>query len=153
MHYHHLTIEERETIQEMLWQQSSIRRIATALNRSPSSISRELKRNFPVRRKVYIPRLSHERALKKRKQRGREQRLKNQRIREYVHEKLKRRWSPEQIANTINDDIAQGISHEAIYQYIYAQMYRGGYGTVKPGKEDLRSYLRRRRKRRIPKGT
>jgi len=45
MKYIHLTVEEREKIQEMLWQKASIRSIATILGRSPSSISREISRN------------------------------------------------------------------------------------------------------------
>jgi transposase, IS30 family len=44
------------------------------------------------------------------------------------------------------------ISHEAIYQYVYRQIYRGGYGYLKPGHEDLRPYLPRRRQRRMAKG-
>ena len=41
---------------------------------------------------------------------------------------------------------------EAIYQFVYAQVYREGCGYLKPGKEDLRPYLARRRKRRMRKG-
>lgn len=44
------------------------------------------------------------------------------------------------------------ISHEAIYQYIYSEVYRGGSGYVKPGHEDLRMFLRRKKKRRTKKG-
>lgn len=44
------------------------------------------------------------------------------------------------------------ISYEAIYQYVYTQVHRGGHGYMKPGHEDLRSYLPRRRKRRMAKG-
>ena len=43
--YQHLLPEERASIMLMLAQQYSIRYIARHLNRSPSSISRELKRN------------------------------------------------------------------------------------------------------------
>lgn len=42
MIYKHLTIEEREIIQEMLWQKKSIRAIAKKVKRNPSSISREI---------------------------------------------------------------------------------------------------------------
>jgi IS30 family transposase len=52
----------------------------------------------------------------------------------------------------MKQDISEKISHEAIYQYIYAQIYRDGYGYLKPGSEDLRIYLRWKRKRRQPKG-
>jgi IS30 family transposase len=79
--------------------------------------------------------------------------LKNTSIREYVIFHLKKRWSPEQIAGRIRLDLRETVSHEAIYQFIYAQVYRNGWGELKPGKEDLRPYLRRRRKRRLRKGS
>ena len=44
-HYIHLTIEERETLYLLFNQGVSIRKIAAELNRSPSTIRRELKRN------------------------------------------------------------------------------------------------------------
>jgi len=153
MQYKHLTIEERETIQLMWWERKSVRAIAQALGRLPSSVSRELKRNFPPEHRVYTPRLAHKRALEYRKHRGRTDRLKNKTIRGYVTSHLKKRWSPEQISKRIKTDLpGYSISHEAIYQYIYHQVYRNGYGFLKPGCEDLRSCLRRRRKRRVPKG-
>lgn len=65
---------------------------------------------------------------------------------------LKKRWSPEQIAGRIKEDLNETISHEAIYQYIYTQIHRDGWGYLKSGKEDLRIYLRRKRKRRQRKG-
>lgn len=67
-------------------------------------------------------------------------------------EYLKLGWSPEQIANTSYAMVGTSISHEAIYQYIYAQIHRKGYGYLKPGKEDLRPYLARHRKRRMKQG-
>lgn len=153
MTYKHFTIEERETIQRMWWERRSIRTIAKALHRSPSSISRELKRSFPRERRVYTPRTAHEQALTKRKSRGRYARLKNSTVREYVITHLKRGWSPEQIAGTLPKEHAdQHISHEAIYQYIYTQVHRQGHGLLKPECEDLRIYLKRRHKRRGQKG-
>lgn len=152
MQYKHFTVEEREKIQEMLWHKASIRTIAKALNRSPSSVSREIKRNKSPERNRYTPRLAHKRALEHRKKRGREQRLKNNAVRAYVVFYLKLGWSPEQIAGRIQRDIGESISYEAIYQYIYVQIHRQGHGYVKPGCEDLRPYLARHRKRRMKKG-
>jgi IS30 family transposase len=63
-----------------------------------------MKRNCPIRR-IYTPRRAHERALLKRTKRGREDRLKNNRVRMYVKQKLKESWSPEQISGCINRDI------------------------------------------------
>lgn len=152
MTYKHLTVEERETIQALLWQKKSVREIASELGRSPSSVSRELKRNFPPERRVYTPRVAQERALKKRASRGRTLRLKNERVRIYVTTHLKQGWSPEQVSGCIHGDIGERISHEAVYQYVYAQVHRNGQGNLRPRKEDLRIYLRRKQKRRQRKG-
>jgi IS30 family transposase len=154
MRYKHLSIEEREHLQRGIWQGKSLRQIAQEFKRDPSTLSRELERNPSFKKKLhYAPRLAHDRALKKRKSRGREKRLKNDDIRQYVISHLKLRWSPEQIAGRIKRDRpGYSISHEAIYQYIYHQIHRAGYGYLKPGCEDLRQYLRRRKKRRTHKG-
>lgn len=147
MAYNHLSIEERELIQKLLWKKQSIRHIATILKRSPSSISREINKNNPKHKKRYTPRLANERALAKRSSRGAPKLVKDTELYQYVVHHLKLGWSPEQIALTRGD-----ISHEAIYQHVYRQVYRAGHGYLKPDSEDLRLYLARRRKRRMAKG-
>lgn len=151
MKYKHLSIEEREILQTMWWERKPIREMARVLGRSPATISRELHRNFPPEHRVYAPRLAHERALRSRKSRGRKERLRNEAVRTYVIEKLKLRWSPEQISGRMKLDLGETISHEAIYQFIYAQC-RIGSPEIRVGREDLRPYLRRARKRRMHKG-
>jgi IS30 family transposase len=148
MKFKHFLIEEREKLQLMHWERRSIRKMAEELGRSPSSVSRELRRNFPPEFHRYTPRLAHERALIKRKCRGRKDRLKNKEMRLYVVEHLKMRWSPEQISGRMKKENIGNISHEAIYQFIYAHI---SYGKPKIG-EDLRPYLRRARKLRQPHG-
>ena len=145
-HYQQLSIEEREKIHLGIWQRKTIRQMAFELGRSPSTISRELQRNFPRQRMVYTPRLAHERAQKTIKKRGQRPRLKSPIIRSYVKDKLTNEdWSPEQIAGTLpSDHLGLTISHEAIYQYIYAQYARQGYGHCIG--EDLRIYLKRKHK-------
>lgn len=151
--YKQLTIEEREIIQQGLWASKSLQNIAKELGRNAGTISREIERNRPPERRLYTPRLANERALKKRKSRGRQDRLKNNVIRDYVVKELKQRTSPEQIAGRVSIDLpGQSISHEAIYQFIYNQIYRDGWGLLKPGCQDLRRCLRRRKKRRTHKG-
>ena len=152
MIYKHFSVEEREKLQEGVWRGRSIRTIASELGRSPASVSRELRRNSSPEKSLYRPRQAHERALAKRKLRGRHERLKNECVRIFVTAQLKRRRSPEQIAGIIKREMGETISHEAIYQFIYAQVHRDGYGWVRPGCEDLRHCLRRRRKRRVPHG-
>lgn len=152
MNYKHLSIEEREKIQAMIWQKKSIRAIARELGRSHTSLSREVKRHNSVKPDTYIPRLAQIRAKERTKSRGRKDRLKNETVRTYVKEKLKMNWSPEQISGCIKSDTGHTISHEAIYQYVYAQVYRNGWGELRPGAEDLRLYLRRKQRRRRRKG-
>lgn len=152
MKYKHLSIEEREKIQELLWQKTSIRDIAKVIGRSHSSIIREINKNIPLQYK-YTPRVANERALEKRKNRGRKLRLKNYFIRRYVVDHLKEGYSPEQIAGRLTLEYKEyKISHEAIYQYIYNQVHRKGCGYMKLGYHDLRIYLKRRHKRRTAKG-
>lgn len=153
MAHKQLSVEEREEIQQGLWRKESVRSIAKRLGRSHSSISREIRKNLPPLHRVYTPRLANERAQEKRKIRGRTDRLKDETIRRYVIGHLKQRWSPEQIAGRMKLEGIGSISHEAIYQFIYAQIHRGGNGWVRPGKEDLRAYLRRKQKKRQHHGS
>jgi len=129
-----------------------MREIAEALGRSHTSVSREMKRNFPKTFRRYTPRLAQERAVEKRKERGRKARLKNGEVRAYVISHLKRRWSPEQISLRIKIDLKETLSHEAIYQYVYHQVSNGS-NLTKRDCEDLRPYLRRRRRIRTPHGS
>lgn len=152
MKYKHFSVEEREIIEHMLWNKHSIRSVGRALKRSHGSIVRELERNNPKERSRYTPRKAHERALLKRKCRGRKDGLKNNRVRTYVITHIKEGWSPEQVSAMVTEKRIGNISHEAIYQYIYAQVHRNGWGLVRPACEDLRKYLRRKRKRRQKKG-
>jgi IS30 family transposase len=148
--YKQLSIEEREIIQLGVWGHKSIRMIAQELGRPASTVSRELKRNCPTQRQVYLPRLAQTRAKSRIMKRGQRDRLKNDEIRSYVKTMLETDYSPEQIAGRIKIDLpGQSISYEAIYNYIYVQYYRNGYGRCVG--EDLRIYLKRRHKTRHPK--
>jgi transposase, IS30 family len=149
MQYKHFSIEEREEIQLGLWRKESVRSIAKRLGRSHTSVAREVLKNMPPTLRRYAPRLANARAFTQRKSRGRTLRLKNARIRAYVVFHLKLRWSPEQIAGRMPHDLGKTLSHEAIYQFIYAQVKNG---LTVLGGIDLRSCLRRRRKRRVPHG-
>lgn len=143
-----LSIEDREYIQAQLQAGSSLRQIGRELGRPHSTLSRELKRNYPPHRERYTSRLAHERAQSMTIRRGQRPRLKSQFIRDYVEEKLKEDWSPEQIAGRLKKDHPDyRISPEAIYLYIYSRCERVGYGVQVEG-EDLRVYLRRKHKRR-----
>jgi IS30 family transposase len=86
-----------------------------------------------------------ERAVKRKQHAAQRPRLKNGVIMAYVIEKLHLNLSPEQIAGRITYDLAgESISHETIYQFIYAKE------TLKH--IDLRPCLLRRHRRRLERG-
>lgn len=130
--------------------------IARELGRPPSAISREIGGKPRVGRGKYSADSAQRNTEIKRGNQGRTSKFEYQPLTGYVTEKLKLGWSPEQISIRLPveyaRDKAMRVSHEAIYEYIYAQVYRGGNGHVKPGCEDLRKYLARRHTRRQKKG-
>jgi IS30 family transposase len=134
----------------------SMRSIALELNRPTSAISREI--NGKPRKSMgrYRADLAQARADKNRHKQGRNTKCLYEPLREYVVKKLKLGWSPEQISLRLPikypKDTDMRISYEAIYQYVYSLVHRGGHGYVKKGCEDLRPYLPRRHQRRQAKG-
>lgn len=121
--YTHLTLDDRAVISVMKGAGHSQKEMAKRLKISPSTISRELSRNAPpVRMGYYLAHKAHERYRDRFSISHQRPSLKNDIIRSYVEEHLKERWSPEQISGRMRiDQPGQGISHEAIYQFIYSE--------------------------------
>ena len=120
--YKHLTSYERDLLSVLKSKGKSLREIARELERDPGTISRELKRNVPpVRTGYYLAHKAHDRARNRAKESRTHERLKNEKIRRYVSKHLKRGWSPELIAGRLKLRYpGLSISHEAIYQWVYA---------------------------------
>jgi transposase, IS30 family len=102
--------------------QCSVRAIAKRLCRSPSAISREIKRSSIDG--VYDACVAHDRCLRRRDvQRQRPELHVDSVLFQVVQAQLKLLWSPQQIANTLRlahpDDKALTVSHETIYNAIY----------------------------------
>lgn len=134
----------------------SISEIAKELGRDKSAISREIDGRPRIGRGKYTADKAQSKAESKKGNQGRKSKLNHQPLKDYTIEKLKLGWSPEQIKIRLlidyPDDERMKISYEAIYQYIYSQIHRGGNGALKKGCEDLRKYLPRRHARRQKKG-
>jgi IS30 family transposase len=119
--YHHLTIAERERVVVLRTKEWSIRRIAKALRRDPGTISRELRRNAPpVNRAYYCAHRAQDRAVARARETHTYPRLRDGRLRGYARRMLQRGWSPERIAGRWRRLGHGRISHEAIYQWVYA---------------------------------
>jgi transposase, IS30 family len=119
--YTHFSLEDRCEIARLRAEGRSLRQIAAALDRSPSSISRELKRNDGV--KAYKPAQAEEQA---RARRWSGSRLERQpQLRKVVLNGLGNGLSPEQVAGRLKlENGSCLISHETIYRFIYAQITR-----------------------------
>jgi transposase, IS30 family len=115
-----ITADERDIIAQWRSQKVGVREIARRLNRSPSSISDELRRNDHEEADyvaIHAQRLTDERRHKARKPRS----LDNAELYAYVRMKLYHGWSPEMIAGRLERKCGKRvIHHETIYRYIYA---------------------------------
>lgn len=118
----HLSINEREYIMKWLAQWLSKRTIARFLWRHPSTICDEVNRNKvrweysanKAQHKAYVNRLHAKRNLKKIRM--------NDKLEQYVREKMKDDWSPEIIAwrwNTEHEEVK--ISTPTIYKYVHSR--------------------------------
>jgi len=118
-----LSLAEREEISRGLAAGLSIRAIASGLERSPSTICREVNANGG-RRKYRA--LQADRAALKRALRPKRAKLSYcRRLRSTVERKLEALWSPQQIASwlaeTYPDNPEMQVSHETIYQSLFVQ--------------------------------
>jgi transposase, IS30 family len=108
-----------------------LEKIAQAIGRDKSTISRELKRNKSPSYNVYRPHKADMRAKDRKHRAGKRKRLKDPMIEKYVIQKFKLGWSPEQIAGRLLlDHPGLSISYEAIYQYLYAQQASGAIDLI-----------------------
>tara|TARA_B100001146_G_C16137305_1_gene415115 strand:- start:9 stop:1001 length:993 start_codon:yes stop_codon:yes gene_type:complete len=123
MIYQHLSLAERHYFEIQLKAGISITKIAKSLKRSPSTLSRELKRNIGKRgyRHKQANHFSQERHQSKNKS------IKlTKSIKEYINRSLAKDWSPEQIAGRLKDEPRISLHHETIYQYILRDKKNGG---------------------------
>ena len=136
----HLTLLEREEVSRGLAEGRSFRSLSLQLNRSPSTISREVGRHGG--RSNYRATLADAFAYKN----GRRPKLcklaENEDLRRIVSEKLEDDWSPEQISGWLkrtHKKEALQISHESIYRSLFIQ----SRGVLR---RDLLDHLRSRRR-------
>ena len=127
----HLTAQERDKITILKCEGLSIRKIAKILDRSPSTISRELNRKEAVYfRGKYIGSQTHININIKWRESHKKGFIVNQpfskAIKRYIKENLKLGYSPEIIAGRLKVKYNISIHHETIYRYIYKTNMKNG---------------------------
>jgi transposase, IS30 family len=119
--YGQLSLEDRCEIARLQAEGCSIRQIAANLDRSPSTIAREVKRNRAAQ--SYKPAFAQEQTQARRWTGSRLDR--EPLLRRTVLERLAAGWSPEQVAGRLARERGRKvISYESIYRFIYAQIAR-----------------------------
>ncbi len=141
--YTHITKEERFYIQKALREGKNKKEISEQLDRHPSSIGREMRRNMSCRSYLYTWELAQmfSQNRKGRKHRQRELKIQGD-VEGQVTDLIKQYLSPEQVSGYLKKHHEISISHETIYRYIFSDPER---------KLELKPFLRQgakmRRKR------
>jgi IS30 family transposase len=127
----YLSLLERQRIATLRRDGLGVREIAEELARSPSTVSRELRRNTASHDRNYDGDLAHARTRERLRRPRRSRLLIDQELRDLVQAKLELEWSPEQIAawlrQTHPDRPGWHVCHETIYQALYL----GGRGGLR----------------------
>lgn len=128
--YHQLTEPERYTLSVLKREGHSLRSIARLLQRSPNTISREIRRNATVvqgkPRPLYVPSKAQEHANGRRR---RSRRVRHHAPEVYAHVQarlVEDQWSPEQIASQLPGQLGVRLSHMTIYRYVRQEQRAGG---------------------------
>jgi IS30 family transposase len=120
-----LSEDERIVIADRHRAGLSVRTIAAELGRSPSTVSRELRRNAHPGSGDYRPHAAQDRADARRARPRGGKIAACAELREVVQGWLGLEWSPEQISRSLRREYADRpemqVSHETIYQALYVQ--------------------------------
>lgn len=143
MKYRQLTSDQRYTISTLRKEGYNPAGIARALGCHRSTITRELRRNSRLNGRTYVYWPSKAVQMTNgRRRRSRRNRQFSTAQWAIVIARLEQKWSPEQISATLRIEGILSISHETIYQYLWAEKANGG--TLY---KHLRQSSKRRRKR------
>src|SRR5512132_2286825 len=120
--YEQLSLEERCTLSRLKQAGKAVRQIAAIMDRAPSTISRELKRNRGTQ--VGYQPVYAEQQAKSRRWRG-SRLLRDADLQAVVLNRLGQGWSPAQVSGRLKkENKCQVISYESIYRFIDAQIRR-----------------------------
>ncbi|MFE2728533.1 IS30 family transposase [Kitasatospora sp. NPDC059327] len=142
--------DERIHIADRLREKASVRMIAAELGRSPSTVSREIRRNStvdPRGRRHYRPHAAHARAEARRPRPKPGEIGRNPRLRDFIQDRPARKWSPEQICQAPRDTFPERPEMHVVHETVYQALYVQGRGELR---RELAAALRTGRARRKP---
>lgn len=121
--FKHLCFEERFVIEKLVHGGTKIRGIAGFLGRSPNTVSREILKNT-VKCEYLADKANHKAYFKR--WRSKRQCLKvamDRFLHHFVDEKLRKKWSPEQISGHLEKELGISCSTKAIYKFARRRCY------------------------------
>jgi IS30 family transposase len=121
--YSQLTEVQRYQIEALKKAEKNQKEIATIIGVTASTICREFKRNTGQR--GYRPKQANIKALIRRKEAVKSVKMTTALI-TLIETKIKLDWSPEQVAGWLDREKEIKISHERIYQHVWADKFDGG---------------------------
>ena len=140
--YTHFTLSERNCLQQLLSEGRSYREIAKILDRSPSTISREVKRNFSQKKKQYNAWRATTLYIIRRRQCVRKPAIiAGSKLYLKIVECLEQYWSPELTAKHCKDK-----GYSICFSTIYRAVKNGAFEDIKP-----KTHLRRKGKKKHAK--
>jgi transposase, IS30 family len=146
-----LSEDERVRIADLRRAGGGVRAIARELGRDPATVSRELRRNVDAKTGTYRPHAAQRLAERRRARPRTGKVVADMQLRQFVQDKLERRWSPEQIAAALRREFPDQPERQVAVETIYQAVYRpelGGLCRELP--KALRTGRGRRRPRRRP---
>jgi transposase, IS30 family len=142
-----LSEDERVRIADLRRAGLGVRAIAGQLGRSPSTISRELRRNREPASGSYRPFAAQQLAAQRRARPGRGKLNADPVLRQFVAGRLEKCWSPEQISRALRAEFPGDRGRHLVHETIYQAVYRPELGGLR---RDLPAVLRTGRRRRKP---
>jgi transposase, IS30 family len=143
----YLSEDERVCIADLRRAGLGVRAIAGQLGRSPSTISRELRRNCSPGGGSYRPFAAQRLAAGRRFRPGRGKLNTDPVLRQFVAGLLEKCWSPEQVSRALRAEFPGEPGRHLVHETIYQAVYRPELGGLCRG---LPAVLRTGRRRRKP---
>ncbi|GAA3483436.1 IS30 family transposase [Streptomyces yanii] len=139
---------DRIHIADRLREKATVRAIAAELGRSPSTVSREIRRNRHPESGAYRPHAAHARAEARRPRPKAGKIAGNAELRDFIQSRLDKKWSPEQICQALRDTFPERPEMHVVHETVYQALYVQGRGELR---RELAAALRSGRARRKPR--
>ena len=141
----YLSSDERIRIADLRAAGTTIAEIAADLRRSPSTVSRELRRNVGLNGR-YRPHHADRVAAARRRRAGRRRLARDAQLRAVVQQLIGQKWSPEQVSRELRrrypEQPVRWLTPKSIYQAVYHAVLTRDRAALRTGRTRRRPHRR-----------